>query len=208
MAKPRTTPITKINTSLFTPRMIMQLRIGLDRYLYIKNNYASFCSRPYSTSDEFVDEYYEYYGMRAARAFLNEDNKKAYFELLKKQRALVIAGTAPSVNDIIDKISVFTNNDQASYASKLCHTANENIPVYDSRVREYLHCVYSTSKYDNADIDTWYSHLSSPATDPIHIDQQQLLDWFKSHPVLMTYAPSLTDVKILDAIIFTWHKYH
>ena len=197
----RTYPITKIDTDQFTDLMMMQLKVCLERYLYLKHEYPAFRERPYSDNDDFVIEYYDFYALGASRKdFSNRRVVRTYFEMLKEGRDIDPTFLVEEFRQrLLPEIVI---GDHISFCSKLCHTVCDIVPIIDSRVKEYLSKVYCVEQTFQGVHDWYYTQ------DPeIREDQDQLLHWFRTNPQLQPYQ-EVGDIKAIDSIIFIWHKYH
>ena len=202
MAKARTYPITKIDTAQFTPLMITQLKVSVERYLYLKNEYPAFLKRPYDANDDFVIEYSDYYALNASlKDFSKPIVKQKYFEQFKKERSIDPPDVVNHLKEELRPHNVVIGN-HLSFCSKLCHTICDIVPIYDSRVEEYLETIYGITDDYQSIHDWYYTH-----DDDIKKDQKELLDWFRNHPQFKQYK-NVNDIKVLDSIIFIWHKYH
>jgi coproporphyrinogen III oxidase len=139
----------------------------------------------------------------------NPNNNIPYFEKLQTispQDALM--DILDSLKDEMEKHSY-----ELSLGSKLLHTRNPAMPIYDSKVREYLtkeenvpfwwHVTGSSAprgtaerekiKHDWTELCNWYTmFLPSPRG-------KQWMDWFDSN--FPTYR-HISDVKKVDFIIF------
>lgn len=199
MAKARSYPITKIDVTLFTPFMMMQLRVALERYTYLMSEFSVFKSHPYNPNDDFVFEYFDYYALNAAlKDFTNPIVKEIYFNLL----AHPTSGDPDYLATDFEKKAKLKGviiGHHLSFCSKICHTNNPNIPIYNSRIQEYLKCVYKI-KNSYKDIVDWF-YTTNPL---IMKDQAELLKWFRTS---FPSFSSVSDIKVLDTVIFVWHRY-
>lgn len=200
MAKARKYPITKIDVSLFTSLMKTHLKIALERYSYLMNEFSQFKNRPYNPDDDFVFEYYDYYALKAAlKDFSNPIVKELYFKLLANPTS---NDPVKLANDfaIIAKTQGIYIGDHLSFCSKICHTNDPSIPIYDSRIKEYLSKIYGV-KDSYKDIYNWY-YTNNPL---VKNEQKYIIDWFRK--TFSSYN-HISDIKVLDTIIFVWHKYY
>ena len=199
MAKARSYPIVKIDTALFTPFMKVQLKIALERYLYLMSEFQSFKNRKYDSNDDFVIEYSDYYALNAAlKDFTKPIVKELYFDLLINPTSNDPVSLAETFAKLAKKKGITIGN-HLSFCSKICHTNDPNIPIYDSRILEYLKSVYRI-KGSYKDINNWY-FSTNPA---IKADRQALLNWFR---INFASFQSVSDVKALDTMIFIWHRF-
>lgn len=198
--KPRTAPLTKIDVSLFTPLMETHLSIALERYFYLMSEFPSFKKRSYSPNEDFEFEYFDYYALKAARGdFSNPIVKEIYFDLVAHPTTL----TNP--DDLAIEFATrctrrgVTIGHHLSFCSKAIHTNDLLMPIYDSRIQEYLTKIYSVgSTY--SDIYDWY-YTKNPS---IISDQKAILTWFRTK---FSRFAAVSDIKVLDTVIFIWHKY-
>jgi len=205
MAKTRKKNIEKIDVAKFTNLMKLHLQIAVERYSYIQNEYDAFKNRPYDSNDDFVVEYTDFYALKASlRDFSNPDVKRIYFDLLKKQRKPVESPEiiAKAFKHIVHMELGIWIGDHISFCSKIAHTVDTSIPIYDSRIKEYLGKVYNVPDNYN-DIKKWYYSSDNN----IKKDQSEIINWFKNSS-FNQFCPDISDIKILDTVIFIWHKYY
>ncbi len=102
----------------------------IDPYILINNSLGS-------RTKKFEDNYRKYYALNAAR--LSNDFYTAYFDILFEH----IGIQEPNIVDIVNELykvpanSKGKNTIQFSFASKLVHTINPNLPIYDSMVANF-----------------------------------------------------------------------
>lgn len=194
----------KIHVACITPRQKLIIEKGLCDYRYIMHHWRE-------NDSDFQTVYYQFY-LKARWALMNNPkNAELYF------RKLQSISPEESLLDIIDDLSgtIEKHSCEFSICSKLLHTRNDSVPIYDSKVRKYLskeenvdfwwNCPAGKSKkttgisemekieHDWLLLNTWYtSFLSSKAG-------IEWIDWFnRSFP---SHA-SISDIKKADFIIF------
>lgn len=193
-----------IDIKLITDKQKLTIEKGLCDYKYIMNH------RTKNDSD-FQEIYYNFY-LKARWAVMNaRGNKTPYFNKLQ----------AINPNDdlltILDdlKNSMSEHGYEFSLGSKLLHTRNDIMPIYDRKVCNYL--------ASEEGVDFWWHHspvgkgASRGFTNRQKIDHdwnklktwytffipsargQLWIEWFNSN--FPTYA-SISDIKKIDFIIF------
>lgn len=108
-----------------TPRQKLVIAKGLLDYQYIMDNREK-------NDDDFQDVYYDFY-LKARGEMWNVDHRSVYFELLN--------GISPETTDlmgILTSLNEKLGSFEFSIGSKMLHTQNPSMPIYDSKVREYL----------------------------------------------------------------------
>lgn len=199
MTKARHYPIQKINVNLFTDLMKMHLSVALTRYEYIMNEFNAFKNRPYDPDDDFVLEFENYYGLKAsAKDFGKQTIKDLFFNLLISPSKSDPDGLAVDFANLAKQQNIQIGH-HLSFCSKICHTNNPNKPIYDSRIAEYLKDIYGIPKTYNG-IKNWF-YQNDPR---IKSDQSAMLSWFRNN---FPRFSNIGDIKVLDTIIFIWHKY-
>lgn len=177
---------------------------GLCDYQYIMDNWRI-------NDADFQKVYYEFY-LRSRWAVINKgNNKEKYFKVLQQ--------ISPETS-MIDVVKILFNDmENHSYefslASKLLHTRDDSLPIYDSKIRKYL------SKEEN--VNFWWQIPNKVSNAPsgkselekIDNDWKLLCDWYDK------FLPSqlgsqwigwfdnnfptfehISDVKKVDFIIF------
>jgi len=103
----------------------------IDRYFYITAVFAQ--NEPISGNEEFKETYKSFYVMRTAG--LSQQHFDKYFELLDGQ----VNNLERILNELYEiKTLKQQNSLQFSFATKLLHTANNNLPIYDNQVKKTL----------------------------------------------------------------------
>ena len=194
----------KINVNSITDKQKLTIENGINTYLYIMNHQKD-------DDDDFRDVYYDFYLKAGFHVFSktkknsNNPNWDVYFDLLKKstgEESLVSI-----VEELKEKLT--SNRFQFSFASKLLHTKNPNVPIYDSKVAKYLKDVYKkellfgSDKKDLSKIDTIkndWKILNEWYNDFLKTDEaKEWIDWFdKEFPK----GKNISNIKKIDTIIF------
>lgn len=119
--------MTKIDVNLISKRQILTIEKGLCDYRYIMDNWKN-------DDKDFREVYYDFYLKARWAVMSNPKNQNPYFEQLNK------TSSQATLFDVLKELK--TNMEKGSYefslASKLLHTKNDQNPIYDSKVREYL----------------------------------------------------------------------
>lgn len=189
----------KIELSKITPRQKLIIAKGLCDYQYIMENWQ--------TNDaDFKKVYYDFY-LRARWAVMsNPKNSDPYFEKLQSIRPDEDLMTI--IKELKDEIE--EKSFEFSLVSKLLHTRNSSLPIYDSKVRDYLskeegvHFLWNGSSHNDESgekkiqhdwkaLRDWYCNfLKSP-------EGEDWINWFNTN--FPTYT-NISDVKKVDFIIF------
>lgn len=197
----------KIEVEKITEYQKLIIEKGLYDYQYIMNNWKNV------DNDDFYTVYYKFYLSARGGVMRNECNKRIYFNKLR-----CISSDESLIKIISDlKEEMESNSYEFSLASKLLHTKNPFVPIYDSKVREYLSM--------NEDVEFWWYRkqgmYGNPAPketteiDKIEHDWKNLCEWYadflKSEKgkkwiewfdVNFSEFVNISDVKKIDFIIF------
>ena len=194
-----------INLSIISNRQKLKIEKGLCDYCYIMNNWKI-------NDIDFQDVYYEFY-LKARWSVMNLDgNKKPYFYKLQN------INPSDCLMNILDylKVNMTANSYEFSLGSKLLHTRNPNMPIYDRKVRDYLTNEENVDfwwhnspkvrgasrgknerqkiEHDWIELNKWYKDfLPSPRG-------KQWIKWFDNN--FRNYSAIINDVKKIDFIIF------
>lgn len=179
-------------------RLISSYHVGEYRWLLDNRNNA--------TDPEYQKRYKKYWGMQ--RAGFSDEYCQEYFRYLWDERfadmeVKVLAYTlyeTPVKNDV-QKV-------QFSFCTKLCHTQNQQLPIYDSTVREFygFKLPYNTSPYRRIDRLVAFYHFL--------IDEyRRVLDEKLLSHAITTFrnrfnADCFSDVKVIDSLIWTYKRKH
>lgn len=189
----------KINVDEITPRQILTIAKGLCDYQYIMEHWKD-------NDADFRTVYYEFYLKARWAVMTNSNNSNPYYQKLQE-----INGN----EDLIDIIEELYNemekkNFEFSLTTKLLHTRNPKVPIYDSKVRRYLTTAENVNlwyqckgtphvgelekiKHDWHALVSWYSDFLKTQC------AYEWITWFDEHfPAYVTIA----DVKKIDFIIF------
>lgn len=197
----------QITANSITDKQKLTIENGINTYLYIMRHQKE-------NNDDFRDVYYNYYLTARSSVFSKVKNNKEsgektanpnwdlYFQLLNESTG------KESLESIVEKLKqkLTSHSFEFSFASKLLHTKNPYVPIYDSKVRKYLEDVYgkkfssesgtktiSKIKADWIMLNEWYKEFL--ATN----EAMQLIDWFdKEFPK----GKNISKIKKIDTIIF------
>ena len=117
----------KIDVSKITPRQELIIAKGLCDYQYIMENWKK-------DDSDFRAVYYDFYLKASWAVMSKENNSQPYFEKLQSE----------NLNDDLMAIladlkgRMESKRYEFSLVTKLLHTRNPKLPIYDSKVREYL----------------------------------------------------------------------
>ena len=103
----------------------------IDRYFYITSVFAQ--NKPISGNEEFKKTYKSFYVMSSAG--LSQQHFDKYFELLDRR-----VNNLETILNELYKIKTLKqlNSLQFSFATKLLHTLDNNLPIYDNQVKKTL----------------------------------------------------------------------
>ncbi len=168
-------------------------------YFYIKSVFAQ--NNPISNNTEFKEKYKSFYVMRTAG--LSQQHFEKYFELLDRHET--------SLETILNELYVIKtlkqlNSLQFSFATKLLHTLDNNLPIYDNQVKKTLGL---PAPYDYSDSNDKKMRSLLSYYEKLKKIYRQLLE---KEPVkkligdirkeLGWTAEKINDVKILDFILW------
>ena len=180
----------------------LKIEKGLCDYRYIMNNWKK-------NDADFQKVYYDFYLKAGWHYTYNEHFKETYFGLFSNNSLEM------NLRNVLDCLKKDNNNYYFSFSSKLIHTKNPRLPIYDSKVKDYLidknvnlwwHVSNKKSgaprktseiekiMHDWDEICKWYEiFLSSPLG-------EEWVKWFdESFP---TYKDDISMVKKIDFIIY------
>ena len=117
----------KIDINNITPRQKLKISKGLCDYQYIMDNWSK-------NDNDFQEVYYQFYLKARWAVMSKQENKLPYFEMLQK-----ISPEEPLL-EVLKELRERMESGcyEFSLGSKLLHTRNPSIPIYDKNVREYL----------------------------------------------------------------------
>lgn len=198
----------KICLAKATEKHLMSLNIGLLQYSYIQNHYVK-------NDEDFRDVFTDFYLTSQAR-MRNDENRVPFFELLSKTKP------SDSLIDIVEELYKILpiGMYEFSFATKLLHTVNPRSPIYDSKVLNYLKKdekvdlwdIYQ-KKHDSSgkeiskidkikhnweELNNWYNAFMKTKT---------AVDWIKWFDSNFPKYVSISDIKKIDFIIFTFSGY-
>lgn len=197
----------KINVNKITERQKLTIRNGINTYMFIMAHQDE-------DDDDFREVYYSYYLTARSAVFakkkMNKETKKkednpnweAYFSLLHKTDG------HESLMSIVEELQkgLVKHSLEFSFVTKLLHTKNNQVPIYDSKVRKYLKEVYGetfkTEKENSLDniqkdwetLVNWYDRFLKSEV------AKQWITWFDS---TFPEGKEISAVKKIDTIIFS-----
>lgn len=201
--------VEKIDTAAFTEYMIMEMWHTLDYYDYIQRHYEK-------NDAEFQRVFTEFYGLNGNGQM--SKNKDIYFKKLQEVK---------EDDDLIEIVEDFYKNMertsdgsrdyQFSFSTKLLHTKNPDMPIFDSRVEQYLKeqegVTFWNLNYERKDKEgktkigrighNWNELIKWSDNSLKEEKWKKVLQWFnKTFP---EYA-HISDVKKIDTTIYVWVK--
>ena len=159
-----------------------------------------------SNNLEFKMLYRKYYQLNAAR--LSEDFCESYFSLLEENRT----NDTIDIVDITNRLYELKSNSRGihsvhfSFASKLVHTVNNVLPIYDSRVAEFYFFPNIKPKWDKDRKTQEYLasyHFLREEYDRIIEDkllELSIAEFRKKFTTVEKYS----DVKLIDTILWRY----
>jgi hypothetical protein len=181
-------PLTKSEIDLAIPRVAD----GLTKYAWLQRNrdMSDLCRNP-----EYQKRFNNFYRLRR-----NKPWRDRFYELLEN-----VKGTHPGFGEILEELRRATNCYEASFASKLLATVDENMPVIDSVVLRNLKLRLPppTSRHRSARIEQLHADLLSEfrrflATD----DGRYLVSKFRAaYP-----GQAISEIKMLDLVLWQTRK--
>ena len=187
----------KINLKNVTKEQKEYFRECLRNYCFIMEQKSKI-----PLSEEFKNNFNNFY-LKARR--LKNEYKPKYFKELNQR----IKDTNISVEDfdnILNKLNKITGAWEISITSKLMHTVNPDLPIFDSKVKNYLIkyedvilSIYGKGEQRKqavlrawCNLNNWYNN--------IEIKKSDWIDWFdKEFP---EYKDRISATKKVDFIIF------
>jgi hypothetical protein len=166
---------------------------SVDIYLFIKERYEK-----KETDSIFRFVYRSFYGLD--NAGLTDELKEKYFYLLNNQK-----NDLKEILDELSKIKTLSKKEsiQFSFATKLLHTLDNNLPIYDSAVASLLKLrIYGSKNKLNVCLEK-YESLKEDYALLLRYDLS-ILSKFREKFKLM--SKSISDVKVLDFILWTLGK--
>lgn len=196
----------RIDVNKITERQKLTIRNGINTYMFIMAHRDE-------DDDDFREVYYSYYLTARSAVFakkkMNKETKKkednpnweAYFSLLHKTDG------HESLMSIVEELQkgLVQQSLEFSFATKLLHTKNNQMPIYDSKIRKYLKeaekKVFKTEKKNSleniqTDWDTlvnWYDDFQKTK------EAKEWITWFDSN---FPEGKEISAVKKIDTIIF------
>lgn len=198
-----------IDLNLITERQLMEMEVGLLQYEYIRSHFDL------GDNEDFREVFTNFY-LSSQGKMRQEDNRNPFFEKL--------FNTEPNQN-LIELVQYLYDHlalsmYEFSFATKLLHTINNNSPIYDSKVYEYLKReedvdfidIQSSRRKKNGrlmnkleriehnwnELNEWYgSFLQSPRG-------REWINYFDEHFPRYSH---INNVKKIDFIIFSCSGY-
>ena len=157
----------RIDLDLITPKQKLIIEKGLCDYQYIMNYWQV-------DDQDFRSVFYEFY-LQSRWPVMNKNkpgNVEPYFKKLQQ------VSPNDSLINILDELKDEMENHsyEFSLCTKLLHTRNDKVPIYDSKVRVYL------SSEEN--VDFWWYCKGAPhdvsEREKIEHDWSELNNWYNS----------------------------
>ena len=203
--------MSNIDFDKVSEKQILEMKKAVLDYCYIMKQKELI--KDNNLSQDFKDIYYDYYLKASHIKFpKNGDAYNTYFEILSNNLSDGKNTHKTSLDElkkVICSLKSITKNNQFSVATKMLHTVNPDLPIYDKKVREYLSANEKNSKgkqfpktvigekaiYDYwEELIVWYSDNKAKKSDWIN--------WFDRTILNNKNKKSITAVKKIDFIIF------
>lgn len=170
----------------------------VDRYFYITSVFAQ--DEPISGNEEFKEAYKSFYVMRAAG--LGQQHFEKYFELLDRR----VNNLETILNELYEiKTLKQQNSLQFSFSTKLLHTLDNNLPIYDNQVKKTIGLPDTYNVQDSRYKKTkallaYYENLKMIYRQLLEKTPiKKLIEDIRNH---FKWTDQITDVKILDFILW------
>lgn len=164
----------KIDVYKISPRQKLTIAKGLCDYQFIMDNWQS----NGIDFEDFKDVYYEFYLKARWAVMSNPRNYTPYFEKMRS----IDPSTEVDLMNVLEALKKETASKsyEFSLVSKMLHTIKPfSIPIYDSKVREYL--------FKEENVNFWWqipnkesgAPRGTSEKDKIEHDWNLLCDWYK-----------------------------
>ena len=181
-----------------TDKQKLTIKNGINIYLYLKDHYDPM-------DDDFRDVFTDFY-LSTQGVMYKPENRDPYFKEMRscKSNANLIKLVVRLYNNLA------VGKYEFSFATKLLHMKNNNSPIFDSKVRDYL------KKEHNVKFN-YYKKNDPNKLEKMKKDWDLLVNWYRnflSKPVARSWiswfdktfgtvaAKNISDVKKIDFIIF------
>lgn len=168
-------------------------------------------------SDTFKNKYYKFYlKARFSKFSPGGDLYNQYFSLLTEKIKKGVISC--ELMDVIGKLKGNRGEIEFSVSSKLLHTANPEIPIYDSTVASFLNHLWHKGKTDGLkftkkvkkdkveeywqNLIIWYDKVLKGDISDEYINAEEWIKWFDDKILENKNTDSITSVKKIDFIIF------
>lgn len=197
-------PIIDINLlNNATDKQKMRMRIGLLQYAYIMSHFNPM-------DEDFRDVFNDFY-LSSKPRMRRPGNRIPFFETMQEVRQ---ANNIFDISDLVDilKERLELGTYEFSFATKLLHTVCNYLPIYDSKVRNYL------KRYEHVDFWLYYQPIEHVEVQILH-DWQLLKEWYRDfmktqrcHEWIEWFDSNfpeyayISSVKKIDFIIFIFNQ--
>ncbi|MBU1098020.1 MAG: hypothetical protein KKB34_16160 [Bacteroidetes bacterium] len=173
-------------------------------YLWLKENYTII---DIAHNEEYKNRYANFWRMNQAR--LPQEYKNQYFGLLLNIRD----NNLQTIIEIVDTLYAIPingiNKIQFSFATKLLHTTNNDLPIYDSLMKDFFFFSKISSNLEfETKRDRYINQYNFLIAEYSRIIENNLLlasiNFIKENYQLNELV---TDIKIIDSIIWSFVKY-
>lgn len=159
----------EINFEEVNDRQKLELKKALLDYQFIMKNIDNVKNR------DFQDVYYKFYLSARWAVYGNQENRTKYFEVLNNCKDETDLGKI--VETLHDELNNINSPKKVigydfSVATKMLHTHHPEMPIYDSKIHNYL------SKFEDVSFK-WQNVEPDKKVEQIKEDYQNLVDWYK-----------------------------
>ena len=205
--------MSTVDFNKVSDKQILEMKKAVQEdYLYIMNN-----RNERILTDNFKNKYYSFY-LKARFAKFSKGNElyNKYFNLLTEK--LKNGATDCDLMGVIDKLKGDHEEIEFSVSSKLLHTANPAIPIYDSTVASFLNHLWhkgktgglkftQKAKKDKVEeywrnLIVWYDKVLKGDIKNEYINAEEWINWFNDKILENENTDSITPIKKIDFIIF------
>lgn len=186
--------MSKIDLNKINERQIMNIRVGLLQYKYIKDYVEGNIKD--ATLNDFKKVYTNFY--LKAQGKVGKCDK--YFELLFSKKY----NKKEDLLDVVLELKEVLEMYEFSFASKLLHTINNDLPIYDRKVYDYLKSIKvkglmdKNNKNKELTITTNWNAINDWYKEFLNGDGQEWIKWFDSN---FNEYSDISPIKKIDFII-------
>lgn len=131
--------MAKININNITPNQILKIETGLLYYKYIMDGPGVFRRQPDPKDKDFREVFTSFY-LSSLGLLKNPNLNDAFFNAMEvcQNRSMSFLHPWDVVKILNNHLGPAVKPFQFSFATKIIHTLDPNLPIYDSKIRDYL----------------------------------------------------------------------